>query len=251
MHDFQTRTEIFVFLLSTRAGGLGINLTSADTVIFYDSDWNPTIDSQAMDRAHRLGQTKQVTVYRLITRGTIEERIRKRALQKEEVQRVVISGGASGGVDFNTRNRENRTKDIAMWLADDDQAAIIEQKEREAAERPAEDDAKNKKGKRAAAAGLKRKRGEMSLDDMYHEGRPIFSAPVPCLKETKCVTGEGHFEDASAKPSGAATPVSTAELPLPGPKKRPRGGRGISKKAKTVQERLRVIDAEGDMGMGT
>lgn len=58
----------------------------ADTVIFYDSDWNPTIDSQAMDRAHRLGQTKQVRVFRLITRGTIEERIRMRAQQKEEVR---------------------------------------------------------------------------------------------------------------------------------------------------------------------
>ena len=51
--DFQTRQDIFVFLLSTRAGGLGINLTAADTVIFYDSDWNPTVDQQAMDRAHR------------------------------------------------------------------------------------------------------------------------------------------------------------------------------------------------------
>lgn len=60
-------------------------MESADTVIFYDSDWNPTIDSQAMDRAHRLGQTKQVSVFRLITRGTIEERIRMRAQQKEEV----------------------------------------------------------------------------------------------------------------------------------------------------------------------
>jgi DNA helicase INO80 len=170
VHDFQTRPEIFIFLLSTRAGGLGINLTSADTVIFYDSDWNPTIDSQAMDRAHRLGQTKQVTVYRMITRGTIEERIRKRALQKEEVQKVVISGGASGGVDFNTRNRDNRTKDIAMWLADDDQAALIEQKEKEAAEKPAEDEAKSRKGKKGGTGILKRKRGEMSLDDMYHEG---------------------------------------------------------------------------------
>lgn len=170
VHDFQTRPEIFIFLLSTRAGGLGINLTSADTVIFYDSDWNPTIDSQAMDRAHRLGQTKQVTVYRMITRGTIEERIRKRALQKEEVQRVVISGGAAGGVDFNTRNRQDRTKDIALWLADDDQAALIEQKEKEAAEKPAEEETKAKKG-RKAVGGLKRKRGEMSLDDMYHEGK--------------------------------------------------------------------------------
>ncbi|KAJ1938021.1 putative DNA helicase ino80, partial [Linderina pennispora] len=58
--DWQTRDDIFIFLLSTRAGGLGINLTAADTVIFFESDWNPTVDSQAMDRAHRLGQTKQV-----------------------------------------------------------------------------------------------------------------------------------------------------------------------------------------------
>ncbi|ALC46988.1 Etl1, partial [Drosophila busckii] len=80
--DFQSRADIFVFLLSTRAGGLGINLTAADTVIFYDSDWNPTVDQQAMDRAHRLGQTKQVTVYRLICKGTIEERILERAREK-------------------------------------------------------------------------------------------------------------------------------------------------------------------------
>lgn len=56
------RNDIFVFLLSTRAGGLGINLTAADTVIFYESDWNPTLDLQAMDRAHRLGQTKDVSI---------------------------------------------------------------------------------------------------------------------------------------------------------------------------------------------
>jgi DNA helicase INO80 len=87
--DWQTSPDLFVFVLSTRAGGLGINLTAADTVIFYDSDWNPTVDSQAMARAHRLGQTKQVTVYRLITRDSIEERIRLRAGQKEEVFRLV------------------------------------------------------------------------------------------------------------------------------------------------------------------
>lgn len=55
-------------------------------VIFYDSDWNPTVDQQAMDRAHRLGQTKQVTVYRLICKGTIEERIMQRAREKSEVR---------------------------------------------------------------------------------------------------------------------------------------------------------------------
>ena len=156
------------------AGGLGINLTAADTVIFYDSDWNPTIDSQAMDRAHRLGQTKQVTVYRLITRGTIEERIRKRALQKEEVQRVVISGGSGGGVDFNTRSRENRTKDIAMWLVDDEQAEILEQKEKEALDKGEE--LGGKKGKKAA---VKRKR-DLTLDDMYHEGNDSSPSPIAC-----------------------------------------------------------------------
>lgn len=165
VHDFQTRPEIFIFLLSTRAGGLGINLTSADTVIFYDSDWNPTIDSQAMDRAHRLGQTRQVTVYRLITRGTIEERIRKRALQKEEVQRVVIQGGGAS-VDFSGRRApENRNRDIAMWLADDEQAEMIERREKELLESGEYDKQQKKKG------GKRRKaENSASLDEMYHEG---------------------------------------------------------------------------------
>ena len=193
VHDFQTRPDIFIFLLSTRAGGLGINLTSADTVIFYDSDWNPTIDSQAMDRAHRLGQTKQVTVYRMITRGTIEERIRKRALQKEEVQRVVISGNANAaGVDFNTRSKENKAKDIALWLADDEQAELIEKKEKEVAEKG--EDRKAAGGRKKAGGGGRKK--DLSMDDMYHEGKlanrppspffpPSLSSPLPHPTSTK------------------------------------------------------------------
>ncbi|KAL2081838.1 hypothetical protein ACEWY4_021656 [Coilia grayii] len=112
--DFQSRTDIFVFLLSTRAGGLGINLTAADTVIFYDSDWNPTVDQQAMDRAHRLGQTKQVTVYRLICKGTIEERILQRAKEKSEIQRMVISGG-------NFKPDTLKPKEVVSLLLDDDE----------------------------------------------------------------------------------------------------------------------------------
>ena len=79
VEDFQKNPNVFAFLLSTRAGGLGVNLTAADTVIFYDNDWNPTIDAQAQDRAHRIGQTKPVSVYRLITQGTVEEKIVRRA----------------------------------------------------------------------------------------------------------------------------------------------------------------------------
>ncbi|KAJ6604781.1 SNF2 family DNA-dependent ATPase [Mycena vulgaris] len=98
--DWQTRPDIFVFLLSTRAGGLGINLTAADTVVFYDHDWNPSNDAQAMDRAHRLGQTRQVTVYRLITRGTIDERIVQMARVKKDVPPQGPAIKTSGDADL-------------------------------------------------------------------------------------------------------------------------------------------------------
>eukprot|EP00051_Salpingoeca_urceolata_P020622 m.311871 g.311871 ORF g.311871 m.311871 type:complete len:1376 (-) comp19655_c0_seq3:43-4170(-) len=110
--DFQNRDDIFVFLLSTRAGGLGINLTAADTVIFYDSDWNPTVDQQAMDRAHRLGQKRQVTVYRLIAGGTVEERMLQRAHEKSKIQQMVITG--EGGDDDALGTHE-----MALLLLDD------------------------------------------------------------------------------------------------------------------------------------
>lgn len=92
VNKFQTE-DIFIFLLSTRAGGLGINLTKANTVIFYDSDWNPTVDQQAMDRAYRLGNTSDVSVYRLVTANSIEEKMRVTAGIKEEIHRLVIDGG--------------------------------------------------------------------------------------------------------------------------------------------------------------
>jgi len=72
----------FIFLLSTRAGGLGINLQTADVVILFDSDWNPQADLQAQDRAHRIGQTKPVQIFRLVTEHTIEEKVVERAQQK-------------------------------------------------------------------------------------------------------------------------------------------------------------------------
>ena len=95
---FQTQDDIFMFLLSTRAGGLGINLVAADTVVFYESDWNPTMDQQAMDRCHRIGQTKLVTIYRLVCGHTIEEKIIKRASQKGKVQQLVIGGSSQANV---------------------------------------------------------------------------------------------------------------------------------------------------------
>lgn len=84
-----------LFLLSTRAGGLGINLTAADTVIFYDQDWNPQMDIQAQDRAHRIGQTKPVLVFRLVTAHTIETKIMHRATEKRKLEALVIAKGKS------------------------------------------------------------------------------------------------------------------------------------------------------------
>ncbi|KAJ6627766.1 Chromatin-remodeling complex ATPase chain Iswi [Pseudolycoriella hygida] len=83
----------FVFMLSTRAGGLGINLATADVVIIYDSDWNPQMDLQAMDRAHRIGQKKQVRVFRFITENTVEEKIVERAEIKLRLDKLVIQQG--------------------------------------------------------------------------------------------------------------------------------------------------------------
>ncbi|KAI1901938.1 hypothetical protein AGOR_G00039570 [Albula goreensis] len=83
----------FVFLLSTRAGGLGINLATADTVIIYDSDWNPHNDIQAFSRAHRIGQNKKVMIYRFVTKASVEERITQVAKKKMMLTHLVVRPG--------------------------------------------------------------------------------------------------------------------------------------------------------------
>ncbi|KAG5882001.1 hypothetical protein JTB14_028601 [Gonioctena quinquepunctata] len=93
MERFNGDKRIFAFILSTRSGGVGVNLTGADTVIFYDSDWNPTMDAQAQDRCHRIGQTRDVHIYRLVSERTIEENILKKANQKRLLGDLAIEGG--------------------------------------------------------------------------------------------------------------------------------------------------------------
>uniref|UniRef100_A0A8C1UHI1 Chromodomain helicase DNA binding protein 4a n=1 Tax=Cyprinus carpio TaxID=7962 RepID=A0A8C1UHI1_CYPCA len=83
----------FVFLLSTRAGGLGINLATADTVVIYDSDWNPHNDIQAFSRAHRIGQNKKVMIYRFVTKASVEERITQVAKKKMMLTHLVVRPG--------------------------------------------------------------------------------------------------------------------------------------------------------------
>jgi SWI/SNF-related matrix-associated actin-dependent regulator of chromatin subfamily A member 5 len=99
VEDFNKEgSELFIFLLSTRAGGLGINLATADVVVLYDSDWNPQMDLQAQDRAHRIGQTKPVKIFRLITEGTVEEKILDRCQPRPPIYARHGASACSRGI---------------------------------------------------------------------------------------------------------------------------------------------------------
>lgn len=145
LEDFtDPNSDKFVFLLSTRAGGLGINLASADTVILYDSDWNPQVDLQAMDRAHRIGQRNPVNVYRLITENTIEEKMIERQRVKLKWDNLVILKGKAAQ-QLNKLNK-NEMRDLIQFGAkdifkaeggtfkDEDIEALLQRGERKTAE---------------------------------------------------------------------------------------------------------------------
>lgn len=229
--DWQTKPELFIFLLSTRAGGLGINLTAADTVIFYDHDWNPSNDSQAMDRAHRLGQTKQVTVYRLITKNTIDERIVKLARNKKEVQDIVVGNKAY------TETGMAKPQEIVSLLLDDDQLAesMLQKKQKE--ERNLQEEkvaaAKSSHAKRkaraaeAAATSSPRPSGgglaDWSLDDDEDD---FFGAkPVkPMVQEvvsSNGINGQVKKKPAAISRKGKKEPKADGEEEV-SPKKRAR-----------------------------
>eukprot|EP00455_Lapot_gusevi_P043225 TRINITY_DN5226_c0_g1_i2.p1 TRINITY_DN5226_c0_g1~~TRINITY_DN5226_c0_g1_i2.p1 ORF type:complete len:558 (-),score=128.31 TRINITY_DN5226_c0_g1_i2:92-1603(-) len=110
--QFNSNQNIFLFLLSTRAGGLGLNLTAADTVILHDIDWNPQTDLQAEDRAHRLGQTKPVTVYRLLSSGSIDEYMYRVAERKRNLNEDVLS------LNNDIDDEENIDDDIIREILD-------------------------------------------------------------------------------------------------------------------------------------
>ncbi|XP_032476357.1 probable global transcription activator SNF2L1 isoform X10 [Phocoena sinus] len=135
----------FIFMLSTRAGGLGINLASADVVILYDSDWNPQVDLQAMDRAHRIGQKKPVRVFRLITDNTVEERIVERAEIKLRLDSIVIQQGRLIDQQSNKMAKEEMLQMIRHGathvfaskeseLTDEDITTLLERGEKKTAE---------------------------------------------------------------------------------------------------------------------
>ncbi|KAM0930186.1 hypothetical protein ACQ4PT_000972 [Festuca glaucescens] len=154
MQRFNTNPKFFLFILSTRSGGVGVNLVGADTVIFYDSDWNPAMDQQAQDRCHRIGQTREVNIYRLISESTIEENILKKANQKRALDDLVIQRGGYNTEFFKkldpmeffsghtSVNAEAQEMDHTMTAAPSNETGLpLSNADVEAAIRQAEDEA--------------------------------------------------------------------------------------------------------------
>lgn len=120
---FNNDNRILVFILSSRSGGLGINLTGADTVIFYDLDWNPAMDKQCQDRCHRIGQTRDVHIYRFVSEATIEANILRKANQKRMLDDVVIQQGEFT-TDYFTQLHATNDSSLAHEDHDEASAAI-------------------------------------------------------------------------------------------------------------------------------
>jgi len=119
MDEFNSDKDIFVFMLSTRAGGLGINLQAADTVILFDSDWNPHQDAQAQDRAHRIGQKSNVSVYPLLTTGSVEIDMMEKQISKKKLERMTVSGGNFAKPGQRRDGGDFTVETLKALLADD------------------------------------------------------------------------------------------------------------------------------------
>ncbi|XP_003747940.1 chromatin-remodeling complex ATPase chain Iswi [Galendromus occidentalis] len=167
-------SEKFVFMLSTRAGGLGINLYTADIVILFDSDWNPQADLQAMDRAHRIGQLKPVKVFRFVTENTIEERIVEKAEVKLRLDKMVIQQGRLvdnsnklGKDEMMSMIRHGADKIFASKeseITDEDIDAILEKAERKTEEQ-------NKKYEAMGESSLR----NFTMDTQENKGYSVYN----------------------------------------------------------------------------
>ena len=159
----------FAFLLSTRAGGLGLNLQSADTVILFDSDWNPQMDLQAMARAHRIGQTQEVRVLRLVTASPIEEKILATANETLDAEAKIIEAGKFNQTSNASERREmlQRLRAVADepeegGIEDEDENQMMARPNRRSASRGAgaRADAAARRGAAARAAQRRRRGGQ-------------------------------------------------------------------------------------------
>jgi len=197
---FNSDNKIPVFILSSRSGGLGINLTGADTVIFYDSDWNPCMDKQCQDRCHRIGQTRDVHIYRFVSEFTIEENIFRKANQKRLLDNVVITEGNFTSDFFNKVDwRDMLGDDIPLPLIPEHTAGDVGHGARVEQAFAAAEDMED-------AIAAKRAQKEMEVDAVEFAEVPTPVTPATPLGVTPV----------GATPAGA-TPVAGAPSSTPAP----------------------------------
>jgi ATP-dependent helicase STH1/SNF2 len=196
-------SEYFCFLLSTRAGGLGLNLQTADTVIIYDSDWNPHQDLQAQDRAHRIGQKNEVRILRLITSNSVEEKILERANFKLDMDGKVIQAGKFD----NKSTNEEREAMLRIMLESAEAAEAVAEEEQDDEDlnvimhrSPAElelfrkmDEDLARDSKYGPGRKLPRLLGESELPDIY------MNEDVPVVEEVEEIKGRGARERTRVK----------------------------------------------------
>ncbi|CAI8023442.1 Helicase domino [Geodia barretti] len=196
MDRFNRDKKIFCFILSTRSGGLGVNLTGADTVVFYDSDWNPTMDAQAQDRCHRIGQTRDVHIYRLVSERTVEENILKKANQKKLLGDIAIEGGAfttdffrkaSLRELFKVQREEGRGGRVAMETPTQEESVQLSQKQIEEMLADVEDDTDVQAARMARAEET----AEMAEFDETFSSQSTTTAGAAPSKEGKTASTAG------------------------------------------------------------
>jgi helicase SWR1 len=186
---FNNDNRILAFILSTRSGGLGINLTGADTVIFYDLDWNPAMDKQCQDRCHRIGQTRDVHIYRFVSEHTIESNILRKANQKRMLDDVVIQEG-----EFTT---DYLTKLDVREMIDDD---IVDGQDEASKAMDRVLDTRTRGGAGASAASTR-------VFEQAEDKEDIDAART-AEKELQHAD-DGDFEEGMQAPSGALTKAGT------------------------------------------
>lgn len=204
---FNSDPKISVFILSSRSGGLGINLTGADTVIFYDSDWNPCMDKQCQDRCHRIGQTRDVHIYRFVSEFTIEENIFRKANQKRMLDNVVITEGNFTSDYFNKVDwRDMLGDDMGIQSFPEHTAGDVGQGAKVEQAFAAAEDVED-------AIAAKRAQKEMEFDAAEFEEAPTPATPatpVGLATSTPAPAGSASEREVSISTPDVAVPTPSA-----------------------------------------
>lgn len=223
----------FIFLLTTRAGGLGINLTTADVVILFDSDWNPQADLQAMDRAHRIGQKKQVKVFRFVTENAIEEKVLERAAQKLRLDQLVIQQGRSRFSEEKKDNNSSNNKEDLLNMIQHGAQEVLDGDENGGVSTDIDIDAILLKGEEKTRE-LNQKFEKLGLDDLQNfngdqqsayewngenfakkktKGLGIFLNPTKRVRKEQQYSVDGYYKDVMNQMK--VVPVVKPSIPKP------------------------------------